>query len=90
MINKNTAIKLMNNFGDFIIDFNNGRQPIAATLDFKNKYIRRVKRTKRFVLKGKILLFNWTDYDFEAISTDIIKNITPLSSILENKEFNNG
>lgn len=85
MTNKNVAIRLMQTFGDFIVDFNNGRESVVATTDFKNKYIKRVRRTERFVLKGKILLFNWSDYIFEAIDTNIIRNITPLSAILNNK-----
>jgi len=85
MINKNTAIKLLRTFNDAIISFNNNREPICATTDFRNKYIRQVRRTERFSLKGRILIFNWTDFKFEAIDINTLINIAPLSGVLNNK-----
>jgi len=98
MINKKFLIKMMSNYGDFIIDFQNkvvngewvNREPICATTDFSTKYIRNIRRTERFPFKGNILVFNWTDNKFEAIPLKTIKGISPLSSILKNKGNDNG
>lgn len=88
MINKKRAINMMRDFSDFIIDFSNKRESIAATIDFDNKYIRSIRRYKNFQFKGNILIFNWTDNDFEAIPIKDIARITPLSSILDNIKDN--
>jgi hypothetical protein len=85
MIGKKQAIFLLNKNGDSIIEMKDFSE-FACTLDFSNKYIRKVRRTERFKsLKGKILLFNWTDYKFNAINVKDIFRITPLSNILNNK-----
>ncbi len=91
MINKRAAIKLMVEYGDFIIDYMYGRlEPVVCTTDFKNKYIKNIRRNKRFNLKGCILVFNWTDNEFQAIPTSDIFKVTPLSSILNNKGKDDG
>lgn len=85
MINKRKAITQMNEYGDFIVDFvYDIKDPVCCTTDFKNKYIRSIRRTKRFQFKGNILVFNWTDNEFQAIPIKDIKRITPLSNILNN------
>lgn len=90
MIGKKLAITLLRKNGDSIIEMKNF-EAFLATTDFSNKYIRRVRRTERFnSLKGKILLFNWTDYKFNAIDVKDIFKITPLSSILQNEELEDG
>ena len=85
MIGKKLAITLLNKNGDSIIEMMGG-DTFGCTIDFSNKFIRRVRRTERFSsLKGKILLFNWTDYKFNDIEVKNIMRITPLASILKNE-----
>lgn len=89
-IGKKLAISLLKKNGDSLIEVVGG-EPFLATTDFSNKYIRRVRRTHRFdSLRGKILLFNWTDYEFNAINTRDIFRITPLSTILKNEALTDG
>ena len=89
-IGKKLAITLLRTNGDSLVEVVNG-EPFLATTDFSNKYIRRVRRTHRFdSLRGKILLFNWTDYEFNAINTRDIFRITPLSTILKNEASTDG
>lgn len=83
MINKKRAITQMKEYGDFIVDMVNGRS-IAATIDFTTPYIRRIRRYKRFQFKGNILVFNWTDNEFEALPINTIRFISPMSKILNN------
>lgn len=78
---------MMKEFGDFILDLPN-RRSIAATIDFSTKYIKSIRRYERFQFKGNILVFNWTDNKFEALPTESIRSITPLSSILNNVRDN--
>ena len=84
MIGKKYAIELLKRNGDSIIELTNG-EAILATTNFDNKYIRRIRRTKKFSLKGCILLFDWTNNKHDAINVRDIKKITPLSSILQNE-----
>ena len=37
------------------------------------------------LLKGNILVFNWTDNEFAALPIKDIKHISPLSTVLGNK-----
>ena len=83
-MNKKKALHLMTEFGDAILEFNDGRKPILATTDFSNKYIKSIRRTEKFALRGNILMFNWTNNMFAAVPTHVIRNITPLTSILRN------
>jgi len=85
MLNKRQIVALFRQFGDAVVEFTDGAEPALCTTDFKNKYIKSIRRTERFSLKGNILLFNWTDNEFQAIPVKRIKNLIPLSSILENK-----
>lgn len=86
MINKRTALFLLSQYGDAFIDFTNRkRESILATIDFNNKYIRSIKRTQRFPLKGNILIFDWTNNQFDAIPLKDIRVISPLSTLLGNK-----
>jgi hypothetical protein len=90
MINKKYIIKTMNVYGDFIIDFLDDytrENSICATIDFSNKYIRSIRRTERFSFKGNILVFDWTNNCFKPIPIRNIKKVTPLSTILNNKEY---
>lgn len=85
MIGKKAAIALLVKNGDSLVEMRHG-EDFVGTTDFSNKYIRRVRRTERFnSLKGKILIFNWTAYKFDAIDVKNIFRITPLSSILQNE-----
>jgi len=86
MIHKKKAIYKLREFGDAIITIigETGKREIAATIDFDNKYIKSIRKYKRFQFKGNILVFNWTDNIFEAIPTRTIVNIEPMSGILNN------
>lgn len=83
-MNKFQCLKLFEYQGDSIIALK-GEEDICATTDFSNKFIRR-ERFKRYKLeKDKILVFSWTDWKFKMIDVKSIKNIKPLSDILNNK-----
>lgn len=86
MINKKKALYLLQEYGDAVIDFSDRHKAsIVVTTDFNNKYIKSIKRTKRFTLKGNILLFDWTNNEFIAVSTREIRTISPLATILGNQ-----
>lgn len=86
MINKKTALFLLNQYGDSVIDFmDRRRESIVGTVEFNNKYIKSIRRTQRFPLKGNILIFDWTNNKFDAIPLRDIRVISPLSAILGNK-----
>lgn len=80
---KKYALGKLYEFGDAIVNLKNGRSFLATT-DFSNKYIRKVRRKRINDLKGKIIVFNWTDYKYEDILSHDITFITPLSKILNN------
>lgn len=84
-MNKRKVISLLNDFGDAIIEFNNGDQPICATTDFSVPYIKKSRRLKRISLKGKMLVFDWSNNTFATFMTKDVKNIIPLSKLLGNK-----
>lgn len=87
MINKKKALFLLSEYGDAVVDFVDRRKDsIVCTTDFDNKYIRNIRRTNRFPLKGNILVFNWTDNEFAALPIKLIRSITPLSTVLGNKK----
>lgn len=86
MINKRKVLSLLEQYGDAVIEFYKGREPVLCTTDFDNKYIRSIRRTQKFQLKGSILVFNWTDNEFAAIPVKDIRSIIPLSNILGNKK----
>ena len=82
-MNKFQCIKLLEHHGDSIIGLKH-EEDICATIDFSTKYIRD-KRYQRFKLeKDKILVFSWSDDKFKNIPVVNIKNIKPLSDILQN------
>lgn len=83
-MNKFQCIKLLESQGDSIIGLK-GEEDICGTIDFSTKYIKD-KKFQRFRLeKDKILVFSWTDDKFRNIEISSIKNIKPLSDILQNK-----
>lgn len=84
MINKKRALYLLNEYGDAIVDFVGRKDSIVVTSDFNNKYIRSIKRTQRFSLKGNILVFSWTDNEFTILPIKEVRNITPLANVLGN------
>lgn len=84
-MNKRKVISLLNEFGDAIIEFNNGKDAICATTDFSTDYIKKSNRLKRASLKGKMLVFDWTNNSFSIFATKEIKNIIPLAKLLGNK-----
>ena len=73
----------MNFNGDSVLTLKE-EQDIVATTDFDNKYIKRKKYGRFPIIKNSILMFSWTDYKFRNIEIDKIKNIKPLSSLLNN------
>lgn len=84
-MNKRKVISLLNDFGDAILEFNNGEESVCVTSDFSEKYIRKAKRLKKVSLKGKLLVFDWTNNTFNIFQTRDIKNIVPLHKLLNNK-----
>lgn len=88
MINKKKALFLFDMYGDAVVDFvgRTAASSIVCTTDFNNKYIKSIKRSKRFSLKGNILVFDWTNNEFSALAVKDIKSITALSTILGNKK----
>jgi hypothetical protein len=84
MINKRSAISMLKNFGDAIIEFKDRREPILCTIEFNNKYIKKEKRDIKQNLKGGILIFDWTNYKYDIIKVNEIYSITALSDILQN------
>lgn len=84
MINKRSAISMLRNFGDAIVDFRDRRDPILCTIDFSNKYIKKEKRDNKHNLKGGILVFDWTNYKYDVLKVNEIYSITALADILQN------
>ena len=84
-VNKRKVISLLNDFGDAIVEFNNGDEAVLVTTDFSVNYIRKSKRIKRVSLKGKMLVFDWTNNTFATFLTKDVKNIIPLSKVLGNR-----
>lgn len=83
-MNKFQIVKALRNNGDSIITLFGDKEPIGATLEFNEKYIKK-QRSQRFTIqKDCILLFSWTDNGFKNIKVRDIKSITPLSAILKN------
>lgn len=84
-MNKFQIVKALRTNGDSIITLFGDLEPIGATLDFSERYIKR-KRAQRFtILKDCILLFSWTDDSFRNIKVKDIKSILPLASLLKNQ-----
>ena len=83
-MNKFYIVKQLRANGDSIITLVGDKDPILATTDFSERYIKR-KRSQRFtILKDCILLFSWTDDKFKNIKVKDIKSILPLSKMLNN------
>lgn len=85
-MNKGKVIYILRKCGDGIIDFKGDKEPILATIDFNNKYIKRKRNFKRYTLEqGSVLLFDWTNNEFLMVEANMITHITPLSKILKNE-----
>lgn len=82
-MNKYHILKMMKFNGDSILTLT-GDPDIVATTDFDNKYIKKMKYGRYPIEKNSILMFSWTDYKFRNIEVNKIKNIKPLSSVLNN------
>lgn len=85
-MNKRYALHKLYEFGDAFLSMKDGRSFLATT-DFKNKYIRRIRRNRNDSkdLKGKLIVFNWTDNVYEAIYSNDIIYMTPLGKVLNNE-----
>ena len=70
-------------FGDAVMHMKDGSD-VLATTDFSLPYIRRHRRKRVENLKGKIIVFNYTDNRFDCIFTNDVMFLTPLSKILNN------
>lgn len=79
------ALGKLYEFGDAIINLKSGRAFLATT-DFSTKYIRKIRRKRVKDLRGRIMLFNWSENKFEDILSSDISFITPLSKVLNNPE----
>ena len=84
-MNKRYALHKLHEFGDAVISMKDGRSFLATT-DFKNKYIQKIRRNRDMFreLKGKILVFNWTENKYEPIYSNNITYMTPLAKVLNN------
>lgn len=91
-MNKKVVINKLKQNGDSVITLRGEPDTgYLVTTDFENAHIRSVKRTERFELKNRVLVFNWTLNKTEAIDCAMIMSIEPLSTILKNEElYNNG
>lgn len=86
-MNKGKAIYTLRKCGDGVIEFKGDKEPILATIDFNNRYIRRRRSFKRYTLEDDmILLFDWTNNEFLMVEAAMITYITPLSKILKNEK----
>lgn len=81
---KNKALALLGQSGDAIVSLNKATEHIAATIDFKNRYIKGRGKRPWPGKSGKIVVFSWTDNRYRLIDPAEINKITPLSSILRN------
>lgn len=82
-MNKKYLLSKMYAFGDAVVNMKDGTAFLATT-DFSLPYIRK-KRRKRFDnLKGKVIVFNYSDDSFECIFTNDVIFLTPLAKILDN------
>lgn len=92
-MNKGKAIYILRKCGDGIVEFKGDKEPILATIDFNNKYIKRKRNFKRYTLEdGMVLLFDWSNNEFLMVEAEMITHITPLAKILNNKreDYENG
>lgn len=83
-MNKKYALGKLYEFGDAVINMRDGRSFLGTT-DFSNKYIRRIRRKRISNLKGKIIVFNWTDNTYEDVLSHDISFMTPLAKVLNNE-----
>jgi len=83
-VNKKYALGKLYEFGDALVNMRDGRTFLATT-DFSNKYIRRIRRKRVANLKGKIIVFNWSDNVYEDLLSHEISFLTPLGKILNNE-----
>jgi hypothetical protein len=90
-MNKGHAISTLRKCGDGIVEFKDGTEPAAVTLFFNNKYIKQKRNfVHKKIEKDEILVFDWTNNEFNTISARSIKKIIPLASILNNIREENG
>ena len=81
---KNRLISLLKENGDSTIIFTNRSvDPIVATTDFKNKYIR-AKGSIRIPKKG-IIIWDWTNDRKRIINHNEVFKVIPLSQTLNNQ-----
>lgn len=83
MMDKYTSLNMLKRNGDSTITLNTGEVPIVATVDFNVDYIKS-KKNRRLPKGNGILIFSWTDDNFKIIYPEHIKNIQPLSDVLNN------
>ena len=82
-MNKFQIVNQLRNNGDSIVTLSNGNS-IGATLEFGEKYIRKLRSQRFTIQKDCILLFSWTDNAFKNIKVADIRSITPLAKMLNN------
>lgn len=97
-MNKSKLLNILGKNGDSIltvktIDNESKKKEvicIAVTTDFKNEYIKSLKKRK-FNTDGNVLVFSWTENRFRIINALDVLKIEPLSNILKNvqPEFTN-
>lgn len=82
-MNKFQIVKQLRKNGDSIVTLANG-EGICATLEFKEKYIKRQRAPRFTIKKDCILMYSWTDNSFKNVKITDIKSILPLASLLRN------
>lgn len=82
-MDKYSTLNLLRKNGDSTITWNRNMNPIVVTTDFNLDYIRK-KKNRRLPKGNGILVFSWTDDNFKVIFPEYIKNISPLSDVLNN------
>ena len=80
---KRQILTLLSRYGDAIVE-ERGKEPSCCTTDFNNKYIKKIRRTEHFSLKGAVLVFDWTLNEFRALKVEDVKRVEPLAGILQN------
>lgn len=82
-MNKKYMLSKMYAFGDAVITLHSG-EAFLGTTDFSLPFIRKHRRKRFDNLKGKVIVFNYTDNEFVCVNTRDIAYLNPLSKILNN------
>lgn len=82
-MNKKYLLTKLYSFGDSVVSMTDGSSFLATT-DFSLPYIKKRRRKHVDDLRGRVIVFNFTDDKFDCIKTKDVWYITPLAKILDN------